>query len=134
MTHSRLSPRFFELQRQGKSATEIAAEMRVDPRTVTRWRRKAELTRKTSPLAGQPASRERLSRALVLLEDGASYKEVCRTLHMNPRTVRQHFPGYGWSKLESSQLAAVVRRHNHVFQPSTTRPAPLDVRSLQEVS
>ncbi|MET0887686.1 MAG: helix-turn-helix domain-containing protein, partial [Mycetocola sp.] len=78
-----LDSRFFELQAAGHSAAEIAAEMGVTTRTVTRWRREAGLTRQLPDFAARPVPAERLAQAERLLEDGAPAFEVAKTLHMS---------------------------------------------------
>lgn len=105
-------PEFKELQRLGYSAAQIAERMGVTDRTVTRWRKNAGLTKPIAENVGRPVADERLDAAARLLEDGAPYAEVCRTLGMNSRTVRKYFPGHTWTAEQSGQFAAAIHQMN----------------------
>lgn len=51
--------------------------------------------------------------AEALLEDGASYREVARTLGRNQSIICRHFPGRGWSdetKREAARTQQKMRR------------------------
>lgn len=61
------------------------------------------------PNAGFRVSQERLDAAEELLNEGMSYAEVARTLHMSPKTVSEHFPGRAWTREQSIQHALQVR-------------------------
>jgi len=100
------------LHEEGLSAPQIAERVGCTPRTVTRWRRQEGLTRVIPATAGAPATPERLEQARRLLDDGASYQEVSRTLGMHERTLMRHFPGRGWSKREGGRLGAYVTQMN----------------------
>ena len=56
----------------------------------------------------------KLEKARVLLEDGASYGEVVRTLHISRTVLRKHFPGYGWSSVEGGRLGGTVKAFNRM--------------------
>lgn len=49
-------------------------------------------------------------RARDLIEDGASYGEVARTVGVEPKTVRSWFPGRGWES--GGQASAFIRKGN----------------------
>lgn len=88
---------FKSLQSSGLSASQIAARMGVTARTVQRWRgRLGLLQRSDSPFATRPITTDRLERACALLEDGASRREVMRSVGVSYDTLRRHFPDLKW--------------------------------------
>lgn len=52
---------------------------------------------------------EKLNAAKVLLDDGASYTEVARTLGMCKKTLRRHFPGRGYTQEQINESMALGR-------------------------
>lgn len=44
-----------------------------------------------------------------MLEDGASYREVARTLNTRTATVMSKFPGYGWTPQQSGEFGMMMR-------------------------
>lgn len=50
-------------------------------------------------------STEQITFAERLLKDGASYKEVGRTVGFSDKSVRERFPGYGWTPAEGGMFA-----------------------------
>ena len=100
------------LHDMGLSTAQIAERAGCTPRTVTRWRAAEGLTRPGPENVGVRVSAERLRAAERLLDDGASYQEVHRTLRMNLRTLKHHFPGREWSRHQSGVFAAMVTHMN----------------------
>ena len=72
-----------------------------------RARRIQHERRKEAPSLGKPLSE--VLRAGRLLEDGASYAEVARSVGWDAKTVARHFPGRGWARDECLDLARAVR-------------------------
>ena len=106
--------RVLKLHRQGMSASEIAALVECSPRTITRIRKSEGLSEPLTPEGNGPVTPERLEAARLMLEDGASAKEVRRTLHMSQATLRNHFPGMSWSKGEVCEFARMVAEMNRL--------------------
>ena len=86
-----------ELTRQGYSSTFIADKLGITKRSVQRHRRQAGLSQTTVP----SYSEAEIAQAQALLEDGASYLEVARTLQRGVEALRKRFPGYGWTKSQA---------------------------------
>ncbi|URM86147.1 helix-turn-helix DNA-binding protein [Gordonia phage BiggityBass] len=84
--------RVARLTRQGLSAADIAAQLRVTVRTVVRDRQRTGVCGKLPPRL----SDEKLAQARQLLADGASYREAARTVGCDPANLRRRLPGYGW--------------------------------------
>ena len=93
---------------KGWTAAAIADELGCAKRTVNRWRHDHGVAQPTPEAWDPDGLPARLERARMLLEDGASYKEVERTVHMNRRTLRKRFPGYGWPPGEGGRLGAFI--------------------------
>jgi DNA-binding CsgD family transcriptional regulator len=98
--------RVTQLTHQGHTAKHIAALLGVTPRTVTRDRAARGITQP------QPTrvSEAEFERAKTMLEDGASYEEVARTLRRSHTAFRRRFPGYALTPAEASQRAALGRK------------------------
>lgn len=79
------------LTRQGYTADQIANILRVSGRTVQRYR----VITGTSQPAPRPFTDEELALARNLLEEGAGYGEVSRTIGHDRSAVRRRLPGYG---------------------------------------
>ncbi|QXO13149.1 helix-turn-helix DNA binding domain protein [Gordonia phage Jojo24] len=52
---------------------------------------------------------DQTSTARTLLEDGASYREVARTLGVPRHRVMRALPGYGWSYRDAGTFTASMR-------------------------
>jgi len=53
-----------------------------------------------------------LERALLLLQDGASYTETAATVGLNRTTLSKKFPGYGWTHQEGGTYGCMIRHAN----------------------
>ena len=102
------------LHRAGWSARRIAKELGCTERTVTRVRARNGLTQRLSPFQGKPLAPERLEFARELFADGASRKEVIRTLGLNWSTVNRHFPNDRWTPAQAGELSAMIRKFGRV--------------------
>ncbi|OBJ10742.1 helix-turn-helix domain-containing protein, partial [Mycobacterium sp. 1465703.0] len=88
---ARRDKRIAELTAQELSASTIAKLVGVSTRTVVRARGRAGVAKPFSGANRMTADEQR--RAAALLDDGASYGEVARTLGRSPDTIMKHFPG-----------------------------------------
>ena len=88
------------------SAREIAEELGVSERTVTRRRARLGISDGGARVALTP---EQKALAKEMLEDGASYAEVGRTVGRHASTVKKHFPGYGWTVQQCVEWSVFVR-------------------------
>ena len=95
-----------ELTRQGYSSTFIADKLGITKRSVQRHRRQAGLSQTTRPSYTQAE----IAQAQALLEDGASYLEVARTLQRGVEALRKRFPGYGWTKSQACMYGRMRRQ------------------------
>ena len=98
--------RVTQLTRQGHTAKHIAALLGITPRTVTRDRAARGITQPTPPRITETE----FARAKAMLEDGASYDEVARTLGRATTAFRHRFPGYKLSPTERAQRAVLGRQ------------------------
>lgn len=53
-------------------------------------------------------STEQVTFAEYLLKDGASYKEVGRTIGFSDHSVRERFPGHGWTPAKGGKFARML--------------------------
>lgn len=97
------------LTRLGRSAPEIAEIIGITPRTVQRHRQAAGIS--AGPAI--PLSAHEKERALSLLQDGASYAEVGRTLGRSEDRLQVNFPGYGWTREQTGAHNAAIQRARH---------------------
>ncbi|MDQ0241220.1 hypothetical protein [Arthrobacter bambusae] len=56
-----------------------------------------------------PCTPEELNKARLMLEDGASMREITRTLGISKTTLRNKFPGMGWTYKESGEFRQLIR-------------------------
>lgn len=111
-----------ELTLARKTPAEIAAALNVADHTVRRHQLRLGLRDTDSARARVPD--EVLVRAGDLLRDeGLSYREVARTVHVDVDTLRRHFPGHGWTSEDRSVMASIVadpdlRRLHDLLQAS----------------
>lgn len=101
-----------ELTRCGVSAPRIAEQLGVTPRTVTRWRLRAGISEGEARHIAQEVWEE----ARRILDDGASYGEVARTLGVSRATVARHFPGEGWSRDQTIRFMIETRGLNRALK------------------
>jgi transposase len=113
--------RIAALTRARWSAAQIAAELGVTTRTVQRARGRRGVARP----ATRPMNEIEMRRAAAMLDDGASYGEVARTLGRSLITIRRWFPGRScWpvgSGREYRQYMAAL--------DAITPPLPVEVAS-----
>ncbi|SIB67633.1 helix-turn-helix domain-containing protein [Mycobacteroides abscessus] len=107
--HERVS-RVAALSRRGYTDQEIAVELGVSDRTVLRDRKAAGLP--ITPAV--PMSVSERTRALELLNDGASYREVARTIGRGTTTLKRAFPGYGWTQAQRFEYRMALRAFNAI--------------------
>lgn len=55
---------------------------------------------------------DKMGKVRLMLEDGASYREIGRTLHVNADAVRRLFPGHGWTQVQAGQYSGMRRKEN----------------------
>lgn len=94
------------LIRSGLTVAGVAEAAGVSRRTVIRARRRLGIQVRP-PRA--PLTAEELNLAKRLLEDGASYTEVGRTIGCRDMTVSKHLPGYAWTKSMAGRHSMVIR-------------------------
>lgn len=102
---------FAEVERRvrlGIKGSEIAASMDVPIWYITQVRKEAGLPRR--PIRPyKPMTTREVAQALRLLEDGASYGEVARTLGRTVNAIRKHHPGYAWTREQQQEWRRIAR-------------------------
>ncbi|HEY2066352.1 MAG TPA: helix-turn-helix domain-containing protein [Gemmatimonadaceae bacterium] len=95
--HDLLAERRARVQRlthEGRTAKAIAVALGITPRTVQRIRGDLGIAKPKPPILTDDEKRL----AATLLDDGASYEEVARTIGRSAHAVRLAFPGRGWTR------------------------------------
>ncbi|MFV8049764.1 hypothetical protein [Mycobacterium sp. 48b] len=100
--------RIVELTKQDQSAALIAEIIGTTKRTVqrVRSRRHATVSQRRYP---HQLTAEQISTAEQLLDDGASYAEVGRTIGIDPQSVQLRWPNRGWTPQMRGQHSAFIR-------------------------
>lgn len=98
------------LTAEGWSAQQIANKLGITARNVIRYRKALGISR---PVAA-PYPREVWERAEQMLDDGAPYAEVARTLGVSQHQVANRFPGRGWTLEQRSEWASFLRKQEHL--------------------
>lgn len=102
------------LNGEGRTAQQIADEVGCHIRTISRWRVQNGVSQSVTENVGHPISAEKLAAIELMLQDGASFADIIRTLSVSSGTLHRHFPGRGWSAIQAGQLAAMVRQLNRL--------------------
>jgi transposase len=97
--------RILELSQRGVPIAEIAATFGITDRSVKRIRARYGLS-KPAPKRMSPAE---IAQAERMLDDGASFLEVARTLQRHPSVIQRRFPGRGWTLKQCGEHAAFLR-------------------------
>ena len=103
--------RVAELTRQGLTAGTIAEILGITKRSVQRHRKERGVTQ--PPAVHMTA--EELLRAKEMLEDGASCREVARTLGRTHGTILKRFPECKWTKSQRLQQATLGRQMSRLI-------------------
>jgi DNA invertase Pin-like site-specific DNA recombinase len=98
-------PEILELASTGMPRAEIARRLGLSIRTVSRVKVAAGMGH-----PGFGATEDEKLRAKALLEDGASYAEVGRTIGFHQQHIKRWFPGYEWTIEQRNEMAEMQRR------------------------
>lgn len=109
--YDRSKPKYdWDLVRQyteaGLTCRQIADRIGATKRTVSRIRGRLGIG---IGAPGEPYPREVKDRALVMLKDGASYKETSRTLGIPEARLRRWYPGMGWTPKQAIEYRHMRR-------------------------
>lgn len=91
----------------GEHVMGISRKLGVSKDTVTRVRKSLGIEPGRTPRYMTP---ERLERMAEMLNDGASFAEVARTLKVSPATLRKYFPGMAWGRAQMDEYASMRQR------------------------
>lgn len=95
--------RIVELTRQGRSAAQIADELKINARTVVRVR----VERGVAQSGPQRFTADELAQVEAMLDDGCSITEAARTIGRSPCRLWEIYRGRGWTAIEAAQYAAL---------------------------
>lgn len=72
--------------------------------------------KRTGRPTGRPGrtTQEQWDQAKILLEDGASYREVSDTLGIPRTTLRENLPGYGWTAQEGREFRSLLMHNSRL--------------------
>lgn len=98
------------MTKQGYSAADIAAILRITERTVQRYRVRTGCAQPKRP----PLTPEELARVEQLLNDGCSIAEAARTIGRAQTNLQQRFRGRGWTRQQRAEYLAMVRRMREI--------------------
>ena len=99
-----------EYVRQGLDNQQIATQLGVSERTVIRDKRALGLAAPVIP----PLPPEKWVEAKQLLDEGAPYSEVARTIGRSWQRVQHRFPGMGWTRQDAGRYARLVVRYKEL--------------------
>lgn len=94
-----------EMTQRGMTAGEISDQLNISKRTVERARDRVDMVKPRS----RRLTTEELSTAKGMLEDGASYAEVARTLGRNRGAIARNLPGYEWTREQQLEYMTMCR-------------------------
>lgn len=93
------------LTKAGKTAPQIAEQLGITARTVTRARVRLGIAQPARPML----TGKQIAAAFALLEDGCSYKEAARTVGTSISALSNRFPDHGWTRRQGGEFGAMIR-------------------------
>lgn len=100
--------RFLELDDAGWSGRQMAKELKVNERTITRWRAATGRAKREAPVAHPQSDRDR---AAEMIADGAPFQEAAAAVGVSFHTIRHWFPdAKAWTKSQAGQYGQMSRR------------------------
>lgn len=88
----------------GATTKEICRELALTPSKVEHSKRYLRDTGQLPPTnRGRPMDEERAKRVAEMVEEGASYNDICRTVGVSVHYVRNHHPGRGWTPQQTAE-------------------------------
>lgn len=94
-----------QLTEQGRTCTEIAATLGCSRSAVHNIRQRLGITTNyNKPLT--PERRQLIENAIA---DGWSQAEICRTHHVDPETMRRHYPDAKWGREQQNEYIRTLR-------------------------
>ncbi len=94
------------------SASQIAIRLHCSKRAVERSRNRLRAAGRLESLqvvAKLPPLEGRLRAAEDMLDDGASFAEVARTVHISTKTLNKRFPGRQWTREQIGEYAYATK-------------------------
>lgn len=116
--------RVLELTRANATAKEIENRTGVSEHVVYKIRQSAGLVAPHPSKSLAPIA-ERIEEAREMVEDGAPFSEIKRTLHLSRGVLQREFPGQAWSREQCVDIAVAVRQANRQI-----RKNGLDIHSV----
>lgn len=100
--------RFIELDDAGWSGRQMAKELKVNERTITRWRAATGRAKREAPVTHPQSDRDR---AAAMIADGAPFQEAAAAVGVSFHTIRHWFPdAKAWTKSQAGQYGQMSRR------------------------
>lgn len=103
---------FVDLHAKGMSVADIAVRVGRNPKTILAWRHRLN---GTVPAPQKRLTPEEEKIAEQMLDDGASYAEIGRTLGYDGSAISWRFPGRGWTSLQTGQFVSMLRKYNNGY-------------------
>lgn len=111
-----------QLTEQGKSCATIAQTLGCSQRAVHNIRQRLGITNPTK----RQLTPERRAAIEAAIQDGWSQAEICRTHHVDPETMRRHYPHGKWDREQQNEFERIRRqeaRYNWGHQKPEARAA-----------
>lgn len=107
-----LCERIVELTRNGWSGAQIADELGMSTRTVSRVRSRAGV----ASFRHRKLTEAETQFLRQLLEDGCTYGEAARTIGRRVGVIKKHFPGYDCTREQQIEAARLARNFNRLVR------------------
>lgn len=91
------------LTENGRTAEQIAIQLGCSVSAINQIRHRLGIT---SPRMLTPERRQQIEAAI---RDGWSQIEICRTHHVDPETMRRHYPDAKWTREQQNEHLRAVR-------------------------
>lgn len=119
MVNTTLQESILSLAHSGFSSKQIAQELNCSNDYVLRIRKRYQIQANTGrPITYDP---EQLKYAELLLEDGCSYRDVAETTRIPRTTLREKFPGKGFSPEDTKGFGLAIVKTPSYIRNAITR-------------
>jgi DNA invertase Pin-like site-specific DNA recombinase len=94
-----------QLTEQGQSCTAIAETLGCSRSAIHNIRRRLGITNPTQ----RQLTPEKRAAIEAAIQDGWSQAEICRTHHVDPETMRRHYPQAKWDRQQQNEHIRTIR-------------------------
>lgn len=109
--HYKLAYEWYQELKQYTTKTKMSKILNVTHRTLINWEK---TPKNIAPYTGRQKrkiSEQKLNQAQLMIEDGASFTEISKTINISRTTLNKYFPGKAWTKQQILEHLTITRKY-----------------------